>query len=61
MHFSIRRKLEIGKNTHYSLNLRRCETGDSIGLFAWDFAVVIQKKSPNALKENLEDRLTHSS
>ena len=30
-----------------SLNLQRCETGDSIGPLACDFDLLIQKKSPN--------------
>ena len=31
----------------YSINLQRCETGNSIGQFARDFGLLIQKKSPN--------------
>ena len=31
------------------LNLQRCETGDSSGLFAWDFVLVFHKKSHNVI------------
>ena len=31
----------------YSIHMQRCETADSIGLFACDFGLLIQKKSPN--------------
>ena len=34
----------------YSLNLQRCETGDSIGLFARDVGLLIQKKSPDVVR-----------
>ena len=34
----------------YSLNLQRCETGDSVGLFARNFGLLIQKISPNAVQ-----------
>ena len=30
-----------------SLNLQRCQMRDSIGLFARNFGLLIQKKSPN--------------
>ena len=33
----------------YSLNLQRCEAGDSIGLFACHSGLLIQKKFPNAM------------
>ena len=38
----------------YSLNLQRCETGDSIGLFTSNFALIIQKKSPNDVFKKIE-------
>ena len=31
----------------YSLNLQSCETGDSIGMFARNFDLLIQNKYPN--------------
>ena len=31
----------------FSLNLQRCETGDSVGLFACNFGFIILNKSPN--------------
>ena len=31
----------------HSLHLQRCETGDSIGLFACNFGLAIHMKSPN--------------
>ena len=47
-----RRKLEITPEPisglpRSSLNLQTCETVDSIGLFARNFDLLIQKKSPN--------------